>query len=81
MINYGLLWFYLEVKEGLPEYYSNFDIHTIKTPVNAEILHNLLVTSGYPRDKTEFLIKGFTEGFDLGYEGPEEFKTIQKTFL
>ena len=29
---------------------------------------------GYDSVKTEFLIKGFTQGFDLGYRGPEKVK-------
>ena len=35
------------------------------------VLHQMLKESKYPEDKTEFLVNGFTHGFDLGYEGPE----------
>ena len=31
----------------------------------------LLEQSGYDKDESEFLINGFKEGFDIGYQGPE----------
>ena len=51
-------------------YYENFDLHNVVTPINANRLRNLLVESGYDEAKTRFLFNGFTQGFDLGYEGP-----------
>ena len=57
--------FILQVEH--PEYYSNMDLENIETPIKVEVLENLLVTSGYPTDRTKFLIKGFSEGFELGY--------------
>ena len=51
-------------------YYENFNLTTIETPVNVERLRNMLIDSNYDRDKTNFLISGFTDGFHLGYEGP-----------
>ena len=30
----------------------------------------------YDTDKTEFLCKGFAEGFDIGYEGPMERQSL-----
>ena len=44
------------------------------TPVNVGQLRNLLVESGYDCNKTQFLVDGFTQGFDLGYRGPQEVK-------
>ena len=32
----------------------------------------LLIKTGYPHDKTQFLEQGFREGFDIGYEGPQD---------
>ena len=40
------------------------------TPVDAVILDNLLKEFNYNDMKREFLVKGFKEGFDLGYDGP-----------
>ena len=34
------------------------------------VLERLLNESQYPREKTEFLVRGFKEGFTLGYQGP-----------
>ena len=44
------------------------------TPVNVDELEKLLIQTNYNKEKTEFLVKGFKEGFDLGYRGPEEIK-------
>ena len=50
----------------------NLDLNNIVTPVNVGELHNLLNRAGYDQDKTRFLIEGFTVGFDLGYQGPQD---------
>ena len=46
------------------------------TPVNSDNLEQLLNESGYDKDKTNYLLEGFRNGFDLGYRGPEQ---IQQT--
>ena len=51
-------------------WHQNLNVDKITTPVKADILKKLLKESNYPDDKTEFLVKGFREGFLLGYEGP-----------
>ena len=51
------------------EYY-NFDMTSIVTPVNVQVLHRLLKESNYDEDETQFIVNGFTHGFDLGYRGP-----------
>lgn len=38
----------------------------------------LLVESDYPVDKTAELVNGFTYGFDLGYQGPTDRRTLTK---
>ena len=53
-----------------PMYYENLDLSNIITPIKVKKLEELLIKSGYPRDKTMFLIEGFSHGFDIGYEGP-----------
>ena len=46
------------------------DLTSIVTPVKADRLESLLSRAGYPKDKTEYLVKGFKEGFSLHYQGP-----------
>ena len=52
--------------------YQNFDLENIKTPVNVGVLKELLEVSGYDKLETKFLVEGFTDGFSIGYSGPEE---------
>ena len=40
--------------------------------MKVDILSNLLPKTGYSSQKTSFLEKGFTEGFDIGYQGPQK---------
>ena len=44
------------------------------TPVNLPELRRLLHESEYNSAETEFLLKGFSEGFELGYQGPIDRK-------
>lgn len=53
---------------------ENYDLDAIVTPVKPQVLHKLLTESGYDKIKTEFLVNGFTKGFDLHYEGPRDMK-------
>ena len=53
------------------EHYTNHDLKNIVTPLKAEVFGKLLKESGYPKNETDFLIKGFTDGFDIGYRGPK----------
>ena len=54
----------------IPEYYTNFDLENLVTPVNVEQLESLLVETNYDVKETEFIIQGFRHGFELGYAGP-----------
>ena len=51
--------------------YENLDLESIKTPVNVEVLRKLLRDSKYDKKESEFLLDGFTNGFSIGYCGPE----------
>ena len=62
-----------QVQEG-----HNFDLHNLVAPVNVDVLHNLLVQAGYPSNDTEFLVNGFSRGFDLGYQGPTSRQDTSK---
>ena len=59
------------------DWFENFDLKTIETPVKADILGKMLQVAGYNKKKTDYLVKGFTNGFSLKYRGPR--KNIQMT--
>ena len=50
--------------------FLNPDLDNVVSPVKPKVLRYLLEKAGYPSEKTDFLVKGFTLGFDLGYRGP-----------
>ena len=54
--------------------HENFDLMNIVTPVDVDMLEKLLNESGYDAGKSAFLVKGFKDGFDLGYRGSEKIK-------
>ena len=54
------------------EQYENYDLESIVTPINVKEPSRLLHMTNYDEQKSQFLIEGFTNGFDIGYEGPIE---------
>lgn len=48
------------------------------TPVRVAKLKELLEETGYDRDKTDFLVQGFSKGFKLGYDGPKNRQTLAR---
>ena len=57
-------------------YFENLDIHDIVTLVKVDELAKLLKLSAYQEMESYFLVKGFSEGLDLGYE----FSTDQQAY-
>ena len=53
-----------------PLFFENFDLESIVTPVKAQHFVQLLKHSNYNPKEVQFLEQGFTNGFDIGYEGP-----------
>ena len=51
-------------------YFENFDLESVVTPVNVQAYARLLEETNYDKEETQFLIDGFTNGFDVGYQGP-----------
>ena len=49
--------------------FQNFDLDSLVTPIDADMLEKLLVESNYDKGETEFLVQGFKEGFDIQYRG------------
>ena len=42
----------------------------IVTLINVEKLVYWLKISGYDKEKSKYIVEGFTSGFDIGYRGP-----------
>ena len=60
----------LPVPVDIPEFYENLDLDHICTPVKWQVFENFLKEANYDAKETTFLVQGFKEGFDLGYQGP-----------
>ena len=58
--------------------YDNYDLQSIFTPVDATKLRQLLELTQYDEKESQFLIDGFSNGFDLGYRGPMEIQQYSK---
>ena len=56
------------------QHYENLNLKNIVTPVRVKVYEKLLKEAGYDAGKTKFLVDGFTNGFSLGYEGPQKVK-------
>ena len=50
--------------------FENYNLVDVVTPINVKQFKELLQETAYPEDKAQFLVDGFTNGFDIGYEGP-----------
>ena len=50
--------------------FVNYDLRNIVTPVNPMVLKKMLMERGYDRMKTQYLVDGFSRGFDINYQGP-----------
>lgn len=59
-------------------WYENYDLENIVTPVDADMLKQLLEETNYDKDEINFLYRGFTQGFSLGYQGPQKRRTFAR---
>ena len=57
------------------DYFENFDLENIHTPVNYLELQILLIETDYDKTETPFLVDRFRYGFDLEYQGPVHCKS------
>ena len=48
----------------------NSDLDSITTPLNIAAFKNMLFETNYDAEETSFLVDGFTNGFDISYQGP-----------
>ena len=58
----------------MDNFVENLDLCNIHIPVDIKNLARQLNQSGYDAKDTTYLVKGFTHGFDLEYEGPRDRK-------
>ena len=58
------------------QHYSSFNLENVITPVRVDVFEKLLRDSAYPDDEIDFLTQGFRNGFDIGYQGPENRKSL-----
>ena len=58
--------------------FQNFDLENIVTPINVTELKRLPVKHNYKKERTQFLLEGFTNGFDIGYSRPVERQSRAK---
>ena len=54
--------------------FSNQDLVNIESPIKVDVLEELLNKFGYDAAKTQYLVNGFRNGFDIGYRGPLDRK-------
>ena len=50
-------------------YYTNYELNSVVSPVDADVFEDLLVKHGYDSYETAFIAEGFCHGFDLGFRG------------
>ena len=60
------------------QYFENLDLTNLETPVNPDVFEQLLNETGYDTDETKFVIDGFCNGFDIGYQGTPFCKSVSK---
>ena len=51
------------------EWFENYDLTDIVTPLNVKVYENLLHQANYDKAETDYLVKGFSEGFSFEFEG------------
>ena len=59
--------------QGIKQF-CNFDLESIVTPIYVPKFKAAMQEAGYDPNKAEFLIDGFTKGFDFSYRGPQKRK-------
>ena len=57
---------------------ENFDLDDIVMQVRVQELRKLLIQTQYDIEETEFLVNGFSRGFDIGYKGPNNRQSKAK---
>ena len=55
-------------------HYENFNLTDIVMPVKVDVLQQLLWDTGFDKEKSDFLIDKFINGFPIGYDGDTNVK-------
>ena len=58
----------------VPVYYENFDLDNIVSLVNVQVFKNLLEEACNKQSEIDFLVSGFSQGFDIGYRGNKNIR-------
>ena len=59
-----------DVQDLIIDQFSCLQLDDIVTPIDADLLQQLLYDTGYNPIKTSWLVDGFRNGFDMGYREP-----------
>ena len=57
---------------------TNMNLQDIATPINVHKLQELLRLTKYDPHEIDYLVEGFSSGFDIGYRGPTNRKNLAK---
>ena len=60
----------------MPNLTSREDLEHVVTPINVSVLAQRLRETEYDQKETQFLIEGFSKGFDIGYNRPLKRKKL-----
>ena len=55
-------------------YYENFNLEYLATPIKVDQLQQLLEATHYPQEETKFIVDGFTNRFNIRYNGNMDAK-------
>ena len=55
-------------------WFENYDLESIVTPVKAKVFGALLREAKYPTEKVNYIEEGFSSGFSLQYDGPQNVR-------
>ena len=50
--------------------FQNYNLVDITTPIDGHAFRTCMEEANYDKEKSDFLFKGFTQGFDFGYRRP-----------
>ena len=69
------------VKDSAIDQFSCEIVDNIVTPINADLLEELLIDAKFDTEKRSKLVDGFKNGFDLGYRRSHQHCNTSKNIL
>ena len=69
---------YFDSESGVSSipWFVNHDLDNIVTPVDVDTFGKMLMEAGYNLAKTEYLVKGFKDGFNLNFVGDQKVRRM-----